>query len=195
MRYRDVGVVTFNPKQAMPGITLIAPLAGKTAYLIGLRGKRSTSGIFPLRREIMPTFSPTATSSGQAGPPRALLSHREREAFCANTTGREKSFGSIGIPASTMIFADCRTATPFISAESLFRGKRSQGSRVVCPVRSMTAKFTETTYGKSTQRARLSGSGTLTGTWSWSGMSSAPSAPGTSLLTPTPAPPYPMAIS
>ena len=39
MRYRDVGVVTFDPKQAMPGITLIAPLAGKTVYLIGLRGE------------------------------------------------------------------------------------------------------------------------------------------------------------
>lgn len=48
MRYRDVGVLDYDPKRAMPGFTLIVPLAGKAAYLIGMRGEILHQWSFPL---------------------------------------------------------------------------------------------------------------------------------------------------
>ncbi len=38
MRYQQFGVTIHDPSRATPGLTLIAPLAAKSAYLIGMRG-------------------------------------------------------------------------------------------------------------------------------------------------------------
>ncbi len=47
MRHRDVGVVSIDSTQTMPGYTLIVPLSGKSAYLIGLRGEILHQWSFP----------------------------------------------------------------------------------------------------------------------------------------------------
>ena len=48
MRYRDVGVLVFDRERATPGFTLIVPLPGKAAYLIGMRGEVLHQWSFPL---------------------------------------------------------------------------------------------------------------------------------------------------
>lgn len=48
MRYRDVGVLVCDSKRAMHGFTLIVPLTGKAAYLIGMRGEILHQWSFPL---------------------------------------------------------------------------------------------------------------------------------------------------
>jgi hypothetical protein len=48
MRYRDVGVLIFDRERATPGFTLIVPLSGKAAYLIGMRGEVLHEWSFPL---------------------------------------------------------------------------------------------------------------------------------------------------
>jgi len=48
MRYRDVGVLLWNRERAMAGFTLIVPLSGKAAYLIGMAGEVLHQWSFPL---------------------------------------------------------------------------------------------------------------------------------------------------
>lgn len=48
MRYRDVGVLVYDRGRATPGFTLIVPLSGKAAYLIGMRGEVVHQWSFPL---------------------------------------------------------------------------------------------------------------------------------------------------
>lgn len=48
MRHRDTGVLLFDEGRATPGFTLIVPLVGKAAYLIGMRGEILHQWQFPL---------------------------------------------------------------------------------------------------------------------------------------------------
>jgi len=48
MRYRDVGVLVYDRERATPGFTLIVPLPGKSAYLVGMRGEVLHQWSFPL---------------------------------------------------------------------------------------------------------------------------------------------------
>lgn len=48
MRYREVGVLVYNRERATPGFTLIVPLSGTAAYLIGMRGEVLHQWSFPL---------------------------------------------------------------------------------------------------------------------------------------------------
>jgi len=48
MRYRNVGLLEYDRGRATPGYTLIVPLSGKAAYLIGMRGEVLHEWSFPL---------------------------------------------------------------------------------------------------------------------------------------------------
>jgi len=48
MRYRDVGVLAYDAARATTGFTLIVPMSGKAAYLIGMRGEILHQWSFPL---------------------------------------------------------------------------------------------------------------------------------------------------
>lgn len=48
MRYRDLGVLAYDREKATPGFTLITPLSGKAAYLIGMRGEVLHRWSFPM---------------------------------------------------------------------------------------------------------------------------------------------------
>lgn len=48
MRHRDLGVLVDNPRRSTAGFTLIVPLSGKAAYLIGMRGEVIHQWSFPL---------------------------------------------------------------------------------------------------------------------------------------------------
>ncbi|MEE8445721.1 MAG: aryl sulfotransferase, partial [Alphaproteobacteria bacterium] len=48
MRHRDTGVLLHDEARATPGFTLIVPLVGREAYLIGMRGEVLHSWRMPL---------------------------------------------------------------------------------------------------------------------------------------------------
>jgi hypothetical protein len=48
MRYREVGILAYEREKVTPGFTLIVPLSGKAAYLIGMRGEVLHQWSFPL---------------------------------------------------------------------------------------------------------------------------------------------------
>ena len=48
MRYRDLGILTYDRARATPGYTLIVPQSSKAAYLIGMRGEVLHQWSFPL---------------------------------------------------------------------------------------------------------------------------------------------------
>lgn len=48
MRFRDVGLLLYEEARATPGFTLVVPLSGKAAYLIGMRGEILHAWSFPL---------------------------------------------------------------------------------------------------------------------------------------------------
>ena len=48
MRHRDTGVLLYDEGRATPGFTLVVPLVGRSAYLIGMRGEVLHQWNFPL---------------------------------------------------------------------------------------------------------------------------------------------------
>src|SRR4051812_21025616 len=49
MRHREVGVLEYEPSRAQRGITIITPMHGHAAYLIGMRGEVLHEWQFPLQ--------------------------------------------------------------------------------------------------------------------------------------------------
>jgi hypothetical protein len=73
MRHREVGVLVYEPKRAMPGFTLIVPLSGKAAYLVGMRGEILHQWSFPLTpgnyAYLLPTGNLLWSGRTDDGPP------------------------------------------------------------------------------------------------------------------------------
>lgn len=73
MRYRELGVLAYDRERATPGFTLIVPLSGKAAYLIGMRGEVLHQWSFPLTpgnyAYLLPNGNLLWSGRTEAGPP------------------------------------------------------------------------------------------------------------------------------